>query len=160
MDIRRATAADTELLIRVRLDFLADQRPLSAAQAEELAGKLRDFYPAHIEKGDFVAILGFVNGEVCSSAFLSYMDYPPNDLVPGVRRALAANIYTYPARRGRGYASQVVAALAETARLEGAAILDLFATEAGKHVYDKLGFAVHPDTPMRLDLAAWKGGRA
>lgn len=154
MDIRRATASDTELLIKVRLDFLRDQRPVSPESEAKLIPLLRDYFPAHIEAGNFVAVLGFEGDEVATAAYMSYLDYPPNDKILGTRRASAANVYTYPAHRRKGHATALVRALTEIARGEGAAMLELYATEAGRKVYEQIGFVPVEDTPMRLDLLA------
>lgn len=158
MDIRRATIDDTGLLIRARLDFLLDLWPVTPEKQEALTRELQAYYPAHIEQGDFVALLGFEGDELAATAFMTYSDFPPNDRIMAARRAMAGGIFTYPAHRRRGHASKLVLALADIARAEGAAILDLYATEAGMKVYEKIGFTKHNDTAMRLFLTAKEDG--
>ncbi len=158
MHIRRATTTDIDLLVRLRLAFLGDLRPLSPETQAALTKELRAYFEKQLPGEDFRVLLGFVGDEPAATAFLVYSNYPPNDLVPGARRAMAGGIYTLPAHRRRGYASRIVAELARIAREEGAAILDLLATEAGAKVYAGLGFQTVDDAYMRLHLQGGAGG--
>ncbi len=61
------------------------------------------------------------------------------------------SVYTDPAHRGRGIATQLVAALVDSAAARGYVRVELHSTEMGRHVYERLGF--EPTTQMRKVLA-------
>jgi GNAT superfamily N-acetyltransferase len=60
------------------------------------------------------------------------------------------SIYTEPEYRGRGIATRIVQTLVATADARGYPRVELFATEAGRGLYERLGF--RPTTHMRLTL--------
>ena len=59
------------------------------------------------------------------------------------RRAHLMNVYTAPEARRQGIARQLVASLIEEARSRGVTEISLDATEAGRPLYESLGF--HPN---------------
>jgi GNAT superfamily N-acetyltransferase len=98
------------------------------------------FFKAHVQSPlwqDWVAVL---NGQVCSMgamAFLLRAPYPGN---PEGRDAYLLNMYTAPAYRGRGLARAIVHEALADARARGVRKVILHATEAGRRLYDKVGF--------------------
>jgi ribosomal protein S18 acetylase RimI-like enzyme len=85
-------------------------------------------------------------------AFLVLWEMPANPSCPSGIRGTVFNVWTDPAFRRRGAATQVMNALIEGARESGAALLELSATRQGRPLYEKLGFFLSENTVMRLTL--------
>ncbi len=75
---------------------------------------------------------------------------PPSPRFPQQVGPYLFSVFTDPDRRGRGVATRVVRALVKTARERGYPRIELHATESGRGVYERLGFAA--TTQMRLTL--------
>jgi len=153
MQIRKVTADDIELLIKLRLDYLREENKGQGFRSVgELKKKLRGYFEKWIETGGFVAFVAEENGDICSTAFLSVVERPPRRAFSSYLVGTVYNVYTDPAYRRRGIASRVMSALLEEAGALGVASVDLLATEAGRPLYEKLGFQVAKYTAMRIKL--------
>lgn len=152
MKIRRATRGDMEQLVALRFDFLAEFRHIDEVTRGVIEPQLRDYFARHLGKDDFVALLGEEDGRAVSCAFFTVSESPPNDQYPNGWIAYVFNVYTLPAYRGRRCAEKVMAHLVEQAKALGVTAINLNASEAGKGIYQRLGFHVLSDTAMRLQL--------
>lgn len=150
METRWATQNDIETLVQLRVDFLHTQRDFSAGAAQRLAAALRPYYQKHLQNGTLAALIAHEGSTPVATAFLIYYEYLPGEQNPGPVRAMLANVFTYPAYRGRGLAGQLCSALTQHAKEKGAVCIDLFATGEGKPVYEKLGYKPTKDLAMRL----------
>lgn len=150
LNIREAKHSDMEALIALRFAFLEEFRDIDHATKEKLRPELVGYFSRHLEAEDLVALIGFVGTEPAVTAFLTLGESPPNDQYPNGRLGYVFNVYTQPELRGRGYALRLMEALLAEARRRGASAVNLNASEAGRPLYEKLGFAVLSDTAMRM----------
>lgn len=149
MEIRLATEQDIETLIRLRMEFLADGKQESGGEdPATLASRLRKYFTATLSSGQFIAVLAEEEGNVASCAYLSvYCRYSRR--VEDIRPCgMIYNVYTPPAFRRRGLATKVLEALMRQAEELGLESLELLASEAGKPLYEKLGFREPSHTYM------------
>lgn len=154
MTIRKATLDDIESLIRLRVDYLTEEKG-SLTQDDESAirTQLRKYFSKHIPVNTFVGILAEIDGEIVSTAYLSIFEKPANQaFITGVTGTLF-NVLTYPRYRRKGIASKVIKQIVEEARGIGVSCLDLSATSDGKKLYEKFGFKEHRYTPMYLPFS-------
>lgn len=153
MSIREITLADTELLIKLRLDFIRmTGAEISPEQEKVLRVQLKGYYRKHIPIGDFIAFGVEEEDEVRAAAFMVVGERPAGmSFLSGVTGTIL-NVITYPAYRGRGYATLLVKELIRRAGELNVAAIDLNATRMGRKVYADLGFAPVEDTAMRLKL--------
>ena len=141
MEIRKATLDDMELLIKLRMDYLTQEKnAMEPGEAENLKAKLRDYFGKWIAGNGFVAFFAEKDGEILSCAFLSVVERPPRNADTTYLVGTVYNVFTYPEYRRRGMATEVMAALLAEAKSLGVASIDLLATEAGKPLYRKMGF--------------------
>lgn len=152
MILRRATLADINILVKLRIDFLVDDRGrLDDEEKSSISSQLRDYYEKHIGK-DFIAILAEEEGVVLSTAFLVIVEKPANpSFITGVTGTVL-NVFTYPEYRRKGIATKVISLLLEEGKKTGISSFDLFATELGKPLYKKLGFTEPKVAAMRLQV--------
>ncbi|HHY51812.1 MAG TPA: GNAT family N-acetyltransferase [Clostridiales bacterium] len=151
--VRTATQEDIELLLRLRMDYLAaDYGQISPADREQILAQLPDYFQQGLQDQSFLAVLAEREGEVVSAAFLAISRMPASPVFPTGKTGTLLNVLTYPQHRRKGYASMVVSSIIEEARKLGVSCVDLTATQEGKPLYDKLGFQVSTRPRMRLQL--------
>ena len=154
MVVRLASVEDLEALCRLRIDYLvADRGSLSADEEAAVRKQLQDYIPRCLGRS-FVAVLAEVHGKVASTAFLAVAEKPANPaFITGLTGTLL-NVLTYPAYRRRGLATKVLVRIIEEAKRLGLSSIELSATQEGRPLYEKLGFAEPRSdyTPMKLQL--------
>ncbi len=153
MTIRKATVEDIDLLIRLRLDYLAEDKGF-LAQAEKTAieKQLTGYFTRHIKERTFIGALAETDGQIVSTGFLAIAEKPANPAFITGRTATLLNVLTYPAYRRKGLAAKVISFLIAEARMAGVSSIDLSATADGRHLYETLGFELSVYTPMRMVL--------
>ncbi len=153
MNLRKATAQDLELLISLRFCYLRDDLgPLAPETEREVEAQLRGYIPEHLKSGDFQAFLAEKGGKTAACAYLVRWESPANPACPSGVRGTIFNVWTDPAFRRTGLATQVVNALIEGARESGVSVLELSATRQGEPLYEKLGFCYSKFAAMRMWL--------
>lgn len=153
ISIRKANLDDIELLKTLRFAYLREDYGVLCESDEDLIrAQLGDYFSRHIGSWDFAAILAEVDGKIAGCAFLVACEKPANPSFVGGKTGTLLNVLTYPEYRRRGVASQVISALIKEAKTMGLSQLELSATEDGKPLYEKFGFAPPRCTAMRLQL--------
>jgi GNAT superfamily N-acetyltransferase len=155
-DVRKATVADAEELVRLRAVLMASiyasPSPDDAWQplaSDTLRHRLAEADPT---------LLGFVverpeePGSLAACAFgtLEYRLGGPGN--PSGRVGYIFNVVTDPEHRRKGYSRRCVIALLDWYRDRGVRTIDLRASADGEPLYRSLGFARTPDPAMRLRL--------
>ncbi len=153
MILRKGTEEDLELLISLRFSYLRDDLGRIVPETERtVEAQLRRYLPEHLKSGDFQAFLAEEDGKIAACAFLVLWEIPANPSCPSGIRGTVFNVWTDPAFRRRGAATQVMNALIADARKSGATLLELSATRQGRPLYEKLGFSFSENTAMRMTL--------
>ena len=152
MRLRKACPEDTDLLVRLRLDYLFDLKPLPAEdELRSIRENLCDYFRRWIGTDSFAAIIAEENGEALSTAFLCVTERPPRSAA-SCRTGTVYNVFTYPGHRRKGLATKVMLALMEEARGMNLSTVDLLASEDGKPLYHSLGFQVSKHISMQIRL--------
>lgn len=139
--IRRATAADAEEVIRLRLAFLreygeAEGRPFPVA----LESATREYVQRMLSTGDLRFWFAEADRAVAGCCALILFDRPPSYGNPAGLTAYLLNVYTVPAYRRRGIASRLIEEALRHAKSIGAGRVSLHTSSAGRAVYERLGF--------------------
>lgn len=147
--LRPATPADAETIQAQRdamfLDMGSGAERVAQAHAVSL-GWVR----AALSDGSFGGVLAEQGGQVVGGAGVIWQSLPPSPRSLPVTRAYLLNVYVQPSARGQGLGRRMLQhLLAECAR-RGVATVSLHASEAGRPVYERLGFT--PTNEMRLTL--------
>ncbi|MDR2492011.1 MAG: GNAT family N-acetyltransferase [Coriobacteriales bacterium] len=161
---RTANINDTDLLVRLRLDYLAaDWGELPDTGRAALAAQLRPFFAARIADETCVTVIAekagpghggaLVTPEVAAFATILFSERFASPKAPDGRVATVYNVLTYPAYRRQGLARRVLGALIDEARARGVSLIELEATADGRPLYERLGFTASDHyTPMSLSL--------
>lgn len=153
MKIYKATLKDIDSLIQLRIDFLKeDLGQLSAIDETTIRQQIRPYYNKYLPLGDFIALIAKEDEEIISTAFMVIEERPANPMFISGLIGVVINVYTYPKYRRKGYAINILKALIGEAEQAGISAIDLHASSDGLHLYKRLGFSIHPYTPMRLKL--------
>ena len=149
MTYRTATCADIDDLVELRRAQLLEE---GATETVDLRPALRAFYEAHLADGSFVSWLACDDaGTIVATSGVSFADKPPYFGCTSGKLALLSNMYTLPAWRRRGIASELLQRIADEARKRDCGAIQVTASDAGVLLYKSFGF-VHNANFMQLAL--------
>ncbi len=139
--IRRATSADIDALVAMRL---ALQREVGAiyhdTPAEGALEANRRYLTWALPSGQFHAWVAEATGELVACSGLVLYSRMPGAHGLASQEGYIMNMYTHPAYRRQGIATQLLNRMIQYARRAGARRVWLRTTPMGKPVYEKIGF--------------------
>lgn len=150
MKLRPAGPADLELILRHRRRMFAEMGGEYQRQLDRFEQASRRYFESALRDGSYYGLFGELNGHVVAGGGVVIATWPGSPLNYDARRAWILNIYVEPEHRSRGYARLTMTALIEWCRENGFRAVALHASEEGRSLYEKLGFA--PTNEMRLKL--------
>ena len=148
--IRLGTAADVGLISAHRRAMFEDMGIVPRVPHDESIAAFAAGVAPRIERSEYVAFLACEGGEVLGGAGLWLMDWPPTPQSVVERRGYVLNVYTRPGARGRGIARRLMDAVSRHCVALGIEVVTLHASDAGRHLYETLGFV--PTNEMRAVL--------
>lgn len=149
MEFRRATKADVEAFVDVRIEFVTQIRTI--ADVDDFRARTLEYMTDHIETDDLLVYLAVEDGEIVSSCMASLYRTPPVPSCRTGRTAELLNVYTKQEFRRRGIAEQLIRMLFTQLQARGVEKVLLDYTEDGLPLYQKLGFSLLPHQ-MELKL--------
>ena len=153
MNLRRVSVDDIELLIRLRIDYLIEERGnLYPDEKEKIQEQLHYYFPKHISDGTFIGVIAESNNEVMCVAYLAISEKPANPSFLTGKTGTLLNVLTYPQYRRQGIAIKVINKILDEAKRYGISHIDLLATNEGKPLYEKIGFHVSKYTTMGITI--------
>lgn len=149
VEYRVATGEDMELLMSSRLEMLRVVNGLP--EDGEFDNQLVQESRVYFARGDQITVLALERGQVIGCATLCYIRLMPTFSHPTGKRAHLMNVYTRESHRRQGIAARMVEMLVQEARGRGVTEISLDATESGRLLYEKMGFAASEEC-MVLNL--------
>jgi ribosomal protein S18 acetylase RimI-like enzyme len=148
MNIRKATDADLDVVMSIRIEMLKVVNRLSEDTLfdQELIDNTREYY-----RGSNHTTVLAIDHEVIGCATICYIKILPTHDHPSGKRAHIMNVYTRSNYRRQGIALRMMKMLIEEARQKGVSEISLDATEAGRPLYESCGF-VKSEEGMVLNL--------
>ncbi len=149
--IREASAEELPLVLRHRRGMFRDMGYRDEQKLDAMEAASAPFFLAGLRDGTyhgFFATDG--DGRVVAGGGVVLIEYQPHPSDPRPRRAFVVNMYTEPEHRRRGLARRLMEAMVDWCRREGYATLSLHASDAGRALYESLGFRATNE--MRLTL--------
>lgn len=138
---RRATPADAELIARHRRRMFVDMGHPDDGAMEEAIRAFVPWVRHSLESGYYTGFLASQGEEVVAGAGLMLLEWPPRTDSLQALRGYVLNVYTEPEHRGRGLARVLVGQALEHCRERGVRTVALHASEAGRRIYEGLGFS-------------------
>ena len=135
---RLAGISDIETLVDQRMRFFRDAKP--EMDAEPLREPNRIYYAETLPTGECVYWLAMHDDRCIGGAGFALRRYAPGYMLRDGVSAYVFNVFVEPDYRKRGIAKEIMRRLMDEARKRGIGRLDLHATEAGRPLYEKLGF--------------------
>jgi GNAT superfamily N-acetyltransferase len=139
--IRQVGPGDVEEIVRQRCRMYEDVGERDGAALSAMAASTETYLRQAIPEGSFRAWLAETrDARVVGGGAVQIVPWPTRPGYARPRRAWILNVYTYPEYRRRGVARQVVQTILGWCGQEGFAFVNLHATEAGRPLYQSLGF--------------------
>jgi ribosomal protein S18 acetylase RimI-like enzyme len=117
---------------------------MASADEAKLDAMSRAFEPwvkERIAEGKYFGWIVEEDGKLAASAGMLIMDWPPHPMHPeGRERAYLLNVFVEPEFRRRGLANALVEQCMKEAERRGIRVVTLHSSDAGRPVYEKLGF--------------------
>lgn len=151
---RKATHKDIDTLIKLRFGYLtADRGELTKDETEAIVRQLQDYFSRQLNS-NFIAFLAEDDSRAVSTVYMAIAEKPANPSFITGKTATILNVFTYPEYRRKGIATKLLTMMIDEAKAMNISYLELSATDAGKPLYEKLGFVrKHSNyTEMKLDL--------
>lgn len=144
---RRAVYSDLEVLVDMRMEFLADVNRVSIREEEKtiVRQNFKEYLEELLPKDEFVAWLALDGQEVIATSGLSFYRRPPSYMVKNGQSAYIMNMYTKEAYRNQGIAKELFERVLNEAKDRGCDYINLHATKMGQPVYEKFGFVFTED---------------
>ncbi|MDO4922495.1 MAG: GNAT family N-acetyltransferase [Peptococcaceae bacterium] len=151
MEFVRAEKKDVHALIESRVVYLrAAIGEMSEAEEAETRQKLLPFFHDHLERDLFVFCARDSKEGIVATAFLMVYEKPFRPDNGSGRYGVVYNVVTKDGFRGRGLATALVKHLLAGAEKMGLERVMLNATEAGRPIYEKLGFQERVSCDMNM----------
>ena len=146
--VRQATVEDADEIARHRSLMFAEMHLLAPGRVVELTEKTGRYLRVAIPSGEYIGWLAHdraAPGAILAGAGVQLRNTLPHPRTPAGaphgREAIVLNVYTEPVCRGRGIAEALMRRVIAWAGEAGVHTLVLHASEAGRPLYERLGFA-------------------
>ena len=140
---RAASLYDIEPLVCARIEFFADMHSgMTENEKADLYDANKSYFEETLSDGSFSAYLAFDGGVLIGTSGVNFYKTPPNGRNLTGKTAYISNMFTKPEYRGRGIATRLFELTVAEAKKRGCGKVVLHATDAGRRVYEKLGFFV------------------
>lgn len=138
--IRTVGRSDLELVCRHREEMF-----LAAGRAPDVVAKMREpfreWLRRQMERGLYFGCVAEREGRIAGGVGLIELDWPPHPFHPEqARRGYVLNVFVEPEFRGAGCARALMDATEAEMRRRGIAYASLHATDAGRPLYEGMGW--------------------
>lgn len=138
--IRPLTIADLDLVCRHREEMFRDSRG-DIPQLAQMREPFRDWLEPRLADGRYFGWAAEQDGVAVGGLGMMVIDWPPHPLHPlDCRRGYILNIYVDDDYRGQGIATALMKTADGEARARGIAFAILHPTQAGRPLYERLGW--------------------
>lgn len=149
--IREGTSVDIDIVLYHRLHMFLEMGCENDEKMVASQQNSRDFFSKALNEGRYRAWFAETNsGKVVAGGGIVLTIRPGYPTHPDLQRAEILNMYTEPAFRRQGLARQLMLTMIAWCRKEGFSWVGLHASDAGRPLYEALGFK--PTAEMRLNL--------
>lgn len=149
IQLRQASLADTQTIIRMRGLFAEELAGRQPAEAEAIMrASLQEYLESELNN-TCICWLAESGGAVVSIMMMVLRRQPGSLKNPSGRWGYLMNVYTLPAFRRQGIAAKLLDAITNHTRQLGYTAIELHATRDGAPLYEQAGFIVHAEPTFR-----------
>ena len=140
---QKATIEDIPILLEYRIALLH-----SAVEEDDVTKwdfvkkQIEQYYRVAIPDETHVAYLAFSGDKCIATGGVCFYQTLPTYFKPTGKKAYIINMYTVPAYRRKGIATQILDLLVKECLARKVSYISLEATDAGRPLYEKYGFAI------------------
>lgn len=143
ISVRLAAKEDIPELVRLRLAYFDEEfGVLPQAQLAAISAQLPQYFAAHLGADCIAVAAALPDGHLAACALLTVTENPANPSFPNGRSGYVLGVFTEPEYRGRGLATHIMRQVLEEAMRLRLDTVRLSASDMGKGIYARLGFAV------------------
>ncbi|MBI3645203.1 MAG: GNAT family N-acetyltransferase [Acidobacteriales bacterium] len=151
VSFRPATPQDCAVILHHRRSMFQDMGEGTAKELDRMIEATAPWLARALADGSYQGWLAEdLQGSVVAGGGVLISSWPAGPRDPYTRRALIINVYTEPEVRQQGLARQLMLLMIQWLREQGLYSVVLHASDAGRHLYETLGFV--PTNEMRLRL--------
>lgn len=148
---RPATLDDVTTLCHHRRRMFEDMGHQDSALLDKMTEQFTQWVTKRLQDKTYYAWLALdEQNNIVAGAGLWLIDWPPHWLDPRGTRGYILNIYTEPAHRRQGLASQLTQLCIDACKDMGLSVVALHASEHGRSIYESLGFTATNEMRMQL----------
>lgn len=149
--IRRATLDDVPTILFQRCAMFSEMGSGTPEEIETMKHAFEPWLRQKMAEDRYLGWFAITNdGEIAAGAGLWLMEWPPTVIEPNARRAYMLNVFTHPEHRRQGLAHRLTQTIIDWCRTNGCHLLLLHASDAGRPVYESMGFALSNELKLRL----------
>jgi len=148
IQVRRATAADTPALARLRYEFRADLADAAEPETTFVA-RCAPWMAERLANGTWTAWVADNGGEVIGTAWLHLVEKVPNPVAEPEQHGYITNCYVQQEHRGSGSGTALLRAALAECDARGCDAVILWPTPKSRTLYQRYGFAVRDDVMER-----------
>lgn len=148
--IREATATDLDTILHHRRHMFIEMGYKDEDALDAMESSSAPFITRCLGNGSFRGWFVEMEGRVVAGGALIVLEFPSSPRDHSTHRAWILNMYTEPEYRGRGFATSLMETMINWCREHGYRWVSLHASDAGRPLYETLGFK--PTNEMRLML--------
>lgn len=140
---REATVADAALITAHRRAMFVSMPNPNDTVLDVMCRAFEPWVRERIAEERYLGWIAEESGRTAGSAGLLILDWPPHPLHPtSHKRAYLLNVYVEPEFRKRGLATALLKRCLDEARKRRIRVVTLHASEAGRPIYEGLGFRI------------------
>lgn len=149
-DFRPVTPRDLELVCRHRHEMFK-----ASGRANEVLAPMteafREWLRPRLASGAYFGWIAEAEGAPVAGLGMMEIDWPPHPSHPAeARRGYILNVFVEPEHRGQGLAKSLMDLAVAEGRRRGIGYMILHATQMGRPLYDKLGWAQTAEMSIAL----------
>jgi GNAT superfamily N-acetyltransferase len=148
--IREGRSDELAVVVYHRRRMFEEMGYTDVQQLAALDRSSEEFFGPALAAGTYRAWFVEVEGAVIAGGGVLILPFQPGPLDPRPERPWIVNVFTEPAYRRKGLARILMTEMVEWCRAQGFTVVSLHASDAGRPVYDGMGFL--PTNEMRLRL--------
>lgn len=138
---RKATIDDLDELVRLRIEFMTEVvKTVDHDKVQTVKSALIDYFNKALVNNDYISWLALDEDKIVGTSGLCFYTVPPSLKYISGNVAYIMNMYTVPAYRSKGIATNIFEKTVSEAKSMGYKKICLNATDMGKPLYKKFGF--------------------